>query len=65
MANACEHDKKVEQLLENLIAIVGTNNRKHDELLKRVHQLEQFIHETAPAKSPNLAVSQSFMNRVK
>jgi hypothetical protein len=65
LANSNEPVKTVEQLLENLITIVGRNNRNQDELLNRVRQLEQFIHETAPAKSANLAESHSFMTRVK
>ncbi|MGJ7920783.1 hypothetical protein [Neobacillus sp. LXY-4] len=48
LKESIEQEMKLEQLIESLIVMQGRSNRRLEELLKRVHQIEQYILEAGP-----------------
>lgn len=60
-----EQLEKVEQLLENLIIMVGRSNRRLADLSKRVSQIEQYIVEAAPSETPFPDERYSFIARIE
>lgn len=67
LKESIEQEMKLEQLIESLIVMQGRSNRRLEELLKRVHQIEQYIIEAglvSLAAHP-LDESYSFITRLE
>lgn len=56
---------RLEKIVENLIIIIGSSNRRLNELSRRIAQIEQYIIEVAPTEHPLPDASRSFIAMVE